>query len=508
MNSLLHVFWTGPSFPYSLRAFIKSWVEFLRKSHSDFQLVVWLTNDSYSALCEYMAGGRLGNFLDQKAWGKHLPNSDLLLNPAKLNAMTFYVGMFEPILAHYHPSLGDTFNLLKANRRMTSASNIARLMIVDQCGGIYTDIDYLHPNPAREFPKDIDQLIIALGDTNSNGFYMCISDLGDMRLVENQCVVLDPARKGSLKELFDRMDMLVTKGYADKLKTEVESESQYLDNPVTKGLNRSMFVEGLELELLQAFKSRSFEAFNSVNNIIYRDQYRMGEFVLLTKKGKVLKDPPMLFEGRRHDDYDITGLLTYAVPLVFFERHMSITRDMFYLSNWKRFMAFFDTARIDSQFEFRNLIGNKQGMYSWSNPGYSRLTKLESTVKTVERKYTESGRVCPKELLLSFILEFGGVMPGRLEARISVEERKERYEQLVRFIMDIKNNYVLKAKATEIVKNILRIALIREGFGVTTNMGKFALELLNRSNYKRLKNIIDPETRELKYQDLRDFAEI
>ncbi len=65
MKSLLHCFWTGGSFPYSLRSFIIMWVKYLRNSNSEFQLVLWVTGDTYKAISEYLEKG-LGNRLNQR----------------------------------------------------------------------------------------------------------------------------------------------------------------------------------------------------------------------------------------------------------------------------------------------------------------------------------------------------------------------------------------------------------------------------------------------------------
>ncbi len=81
MKSLLHCFWTGSSFPYGLRTFIKTWITYLRKSNSEFQLIVWLTPDSYTATSDYLAKG-LGNRIESDVWNKCFPGIDIEFSKA------------------------------------------------------------------------------------------------------------------------------------------------------------------------------------------------------------------------------------------------------------------------------------------------------------------------------------------------------------------------------------------------------------------------------------------
>ncbi len=99
MRSFLHCVWTGASFPYGLRRFVRTWVPYLRHCHSDFQVVVWLTHDSYQAASDFLLKGGLGDSIDQKGWNKIFPNIDILFNTAKLGFNKFYIGMIEPLLA-------------------------------------------------------------------------------------------------------------------------------------------------------------------------------------------------------------------------------------------------------------------------------------------------------------------------------------------------------------------------------------------------------------------------
>ncbi len=232
MKSIIHCVWTGASFPYRLRAFIKEWVPYLYKSNSEFELVVWLTSDSYQAASGYLSKG-FGNSLDQKNWGKFFPGMDLLLNKAKINFNTFYISLIEPLLANNPPTLQRVFDMLHDHRYYTSVSNIARVLIVNSYGGIYTDIDYLLPNYDLIFPKNISHILDVFEKKNNVGFYMSMTYLQQRAEVENQCLILDPQNTHALDDLIRKMNAYMVKKF-DDIKAACEMNVEYLDYPATK----------------------------------------------------------------------------------------------------------------------------------------------------------------------------------------------------------------------------------------------------------------------------------
>ena len=126
-------------------------MQYLRRSGSSFQLVLWTTADSYDKVTEYLQTTP-GGYIHQAGWGKHLSGCDLLVNRVKISYNTFFIGSIEQLLARFPSSLHAMFNLLKRGKRYTSVSNIGRLLAVNEYGGIYTDIDYLMPREGAAFP--------------------------------------------------------------------------------------------------------------------------------------------------------------------------------------------------------------------------------------------------------------------------------------------------------------------------------------------------------------------
>lgn len=53
--------------------------------------------------------------------------------------------MIDPLFAQYPRQLAEACNMFKDHQRYTTVSNIGRIMLLNTCGGIYTDIDFLLP---------------------------------------------------------------------------------------------------------------------------------------------------------------------------------------------------------------------------------------------------------------------------------------------------------------------------------------------------------------------------
>ncbi len=498
MKSLLHCVWTGASFPYRLRAFIKEWVPYLRKSNSEFELVVWLTNDSYQAASEYLSKG-FGNSLDQKNWGKLFPGMELLLNKAKINFNTFYISLIEPLLAHYPPTLQRVFDMLHDHKYYTSVSNIARVLIVNSCGGIYTDIDYLLPNYDLTFPKNINEILDIFQKRNRIGFYMSMTCLTQCAEVENQCLILDPQNTHSLDTLIRDMNSFMVKRF-EEIRAACIMNIEFLGHSATKSLAKSMFSSEHEGKFLEAYKKKS--------------SYNLGQASIATYKGEVHKvDLPFsaIYGLRQHlnivdDDgarfyhYKAIAMCTYSKVCDYFSRKLSVDGDEIYHENWVRFKALFSEKDVDQQYQFKTKSGNACGMYSWAHPGYARLNSLESAVHSVEKYY----------------------IPKKYPNRVPIRLINKFFENIKVFIIGSPNTADFASKASIIQNEISRnsrdyymsgfktiytlqdiFKLIREYEGLG-----FAVELLNEQIFCLIRVIIDPEKKVLTAEDIEAFIRI
>ena len=500
MKSLLHCFWCGPSFPYQLRQFVKSWVQHLRKSKSEFEIVVWLTKDSLQAAQQYLSSG-LGNSLDQKNWSKPIPNTEVLFFRASLGFNKFYIARPESLFTSVPHQLYDLFKEFHSKKRYTSASNICRLLIVNACGGIYTDVDYLLPDEAKTFPHDITQIMQVFNMRNSKGFYMSSVDLTNQILVENQCVIVDPSRIGSLADLFIRMSEFIDR-FHRQISLEVENNLEYLANPKTVALNKSMFTNPPHAHLMRAFKEKDYEAYIDICDEIFESEHFKGPVPTLGTK-MVQLNAPLLSKGSRHQGYHFTGLSTYTLASMFFQETLKGSIKNYHTKNWLPFTQFFDNEGIADQFEYFDRKGNRQGMYSWANPGYARLNAMSKVVGKLKSKYMERHNRVHKQPLIALITAASNEGFGFLESRT---ERQALLTDLERELHSQHNNALPIGLIIAYFKNFIRVVINKKGNITSNKMSEVVLGHLNSPHYRTLKNLIDPEKQQLTFEDLVAFT--
>ena len=495
MNSLIHCVWTGATFPYRLRVFIKSWLPYLQRCNSDFKLVVWLTSDSYDAMTEYLSKG-LGNRIDQKNWSKCLPGLDVLFNRVQINFNSFYVGLIEQLLIEYPPVLQHVFEILHDHKYYTSVSNISRVLVVNCCGGIYTDVDYLFPNQEIIFPKNMEQIIELLGRKQSKGFYMSMTYLNRNADVENQCLILDPNRILGLNPLIQRMCDLMTK-YNAEIKASCAMNVEYLGLPATKSLSKSLFTSPEEAKFMKAYNKRSSYELGQASLSLYgREEHKtpvpFSALFGLRNRLKYVDD-----DGARFYHYQPISRSTYTVVCDFFSRHLNAEAQEFYDEHWVKFRALFSEKDMDTQYLFETKSGNDCGMYSWAHPGYARLNSLEAAVKSIEKHYVPHkfpNRV-PVRLILIFFEQIKSVIT---EHEHSLELNKHLAE-IGQSLADNRKSYYISGFAT--------IYLLQNIFNLARNYNSlnFAVELLNSDKYLLIKNVIDPEKKSLTEEDIEAF---
>ncbi len=386
MKSLLHCLWTGPTFPYSLRKFIKNWVAYFSSSKSEFELILWLTEDSFHALEEYLIQG-VENSFDASRWSRCMPGIDVEFNRVSMNYNKFYIALVEPLLARYPTTLTSLFRILHENKRYTTVSNIGRVMLLDACGGIYTDIDYLNPNYQQRFPKNMKILMTVFNNYSRIGFYVSVRRHNNALLAENQCLILDPKKIGSLTILLRKI-ALKAASIMDKIAVESRNHMDFLENKRTIELSKSLFTSPEHNELAEAFKEKDVRHFNYVNAQIFKDERFQSE-AYNYDNGKLESSRPLLVHGTLHNSYLITGKLTYNFVIDYYQENLkryavSSTIDFVY----GVFFSFFNQRDIENQFEFKDTVTDSHvGMYSWANPGFSRLSTLKETILKMEERY-------------------------------------------------------------------------------------------------------------------------
>ena len=499
MKPMLHCFWTGSSFPYNLRSFIKLWVRHLRASNSDFEMVLWVTDDTLAVMKNYLETG-VGNRFDKGSWRKCIVGCDVLFKRVRLNFCDFYIARCEDQLKRYPADLKTMFTVLSKGKRYTTVSNIGRLIAVNACGGIYTDVDYLLPILDTDFPQDMRILLESFEHCSKLEFYLPTIRLGKSCLIENQCVVLDCKNIGCLTPLIRKITKDLMNCFA-LICVETGDHKSFLENEVTKELNQSLFMDGLFRDLLEAYKRRDITKFDEVNEELYRDQYLSDYYMARTGTHMRKNVKPMLRAGDRHEGYQVTSGTTYASVVNFFSDNLTPNLYEYIDRYWSSFLVFFNKEGIDSQFLFDDKReGRKRGMYSWANPGYSRLRSLEGAAKIIERRYIEQKGLIAKSLMINLMKAVEAQCTSFIE-----EGRLRVFDRIEAKLYKLSRNYLTPIDMKDYLKEFLAICFLEISI-MPSKVGLKTTEIINQSQYVELRNIIDPEKELLTYEDLRAFS--
>ncbi len=308
-------------------------------------------------------------------------------------------------------------------------------------------------------------------------------------------MILSPHKVGSLNPLLDTISKEILR-FEQKLTAESISNVEFQQHEKTKLLNKSMFKTGEHKELLSAYKQRSFTEYNSVIQRIYENECHSES----ARGGFLSKYKKMALGGTRHHKYELTGTVTYKNAIFFFGENLNPSlHEVYQTTYYPRFRAFFNQRALNSQYEFKDDSGENWGMYSWANPGFSRISNLEKTVSFVSRKYIDSHNLMSKQDLLDMII------------RVELENEGSDLDDKVKKLKILKQ--AIEAKGENHLKTPDAIGFLRsyltaviENIPDTNNkIGKVALSLLNDHRYKKYKDLIDPEKRILDSQDLENF---
>ena len=497
MKSFLHCFWTGPTFPQALRKFIKAWVPYLRRSNSNFELILWTTEDSFEAAREYLSKG-LGNSIDLDSPGKCFAPLSLIFTPAKVNFSTFYIGKLESILLQKKFIWREIIELFRTHKYYTSISNLARILIVNHCSGIYTDIDYLYPNPKQNFPKNMAEITQVFKWSGQPEFYMPVIGTEGIIAIENQCLVLTENSIGELNHLIRNIELDLA-WTLDDIKKSGRLNTEFLEDEITKNLSTSFFYSGTQKELLEAYKQRDATLFCRINKKLYAGKTHPHSKSLQPSYFNTCSSIGMVDEsGTRHLHYKPISEITFIGVAMYF----GDTRRRF--SNreskecWNKFRKYFSEEHMDHQFRFKTEKGNTYGMYTWANPGYSRLAQLEEAVHTVEKYYVpRSRRGIPLSLIKKFIVEC-----RTLSLKNQRKEAEEATQELIEMLKIIKTNF-----HEEVISSEIACIMVKECFAIVHKLQNIneILERINSDMYLRLKNLIDSEKSPLTVDDIEGF---
>ena len=383
MRPYLHCFWTGGSFPYNFKVFIRKWAAHLQKSNSRFRLIVWCTKDAYDII-----QGRLSADQPRKQWQAETLEDGLKVLKVSADYNSFYLADFAHVFEKMPDSIKKLFNTCVASKLYTSASNLARIFITNHFEGIYTDVDFLMPNLKQPFPPDMSEIAKAFSGFNSNGFYLPAYYYVSAGLCENQCIVVLAGYQGCFQALINEIAHEAATKF-DRIHAQGLNNLEYLAHPKTQALNKTLFMEPEFKRFLEAYNQKLIENFSFAVERYYDEMYHSTPELLESQETDF--NPHFAFQGDRFSRMHWINLYTYEYLVDFFLKIFpnDTEFDLYARYSWEVFGRFFDQEAIRAQFKMRDKRGVLTGIYSWSHPGYSRLKSLDDAAKVVQRKYRE-----------------------------------------------------------------------------------------------------------------------
>ncbi|UDQ98489.1 glycosyltransferase [Lentisphaerota bacterium WC36G] len=496
MKSLIHCVWTGASFPFRLRQFIKNWTSYLRQNQSDFQIVVWLTDDSLAAAIDFLKKTAQAQIYCETG-GVHLEGIDLNFIEAKLNHHKFFIGKLTPLFELYSPVFKKVVSILHSHQYYTSISNIARVLIVNHCGGIYTDVDYLSPNSEIDFPKNIDELIVLFKHWSEIDFYLPATKFYTDIEMENQCVILSPHHKGSLEPLIKEMIKQIDQKM-EAIEHSAAMNQEFLTHELTQQLAKSMFADGELRNLLELYRRRDEYNYSKLVGRLYKGlvhQKISPQSSPFVKKVNCINFLDR--ENTRHFHYEVISKCTFEIVVNFFEKKLKINTDEYFKYCWSKFRKLFSTKSLDEQFLFTDKNGEKIAMYTWSNPGYGRLSNLEKAVGSIEKNYIPIPQRISLSMMCTFICQVRGLALNL----------KGEYAQIYSKIFLSMQDLLIKSSNGFVLSSI-QCSLFLHDFLVAVHecsIMEKTVELLNNEKYQKIKMLINPEHEKLSIDDIESF---
>ena len=509
MYSYLHCFWTGNSFPLNVRFFVKKWAHHLSKSRSQFKIILWTTDSSQQAAIEYLNSDKMSE-IQSFGYGI-LADIEQYTIKARMQYNTFYICSVEELIQKQERSLQWAFKLCLEHRLPTIASNIARVIIVNQYEGIYSDIDFLLPNDSVNFPLNMSVITPLFGSSSSLGFYLPYHEnVLDDGLIENQALVVMQGHNGCLKTLISRMGRYCRK-HPYYLKTEAQQHVEFLEHPTTKKLGSSLYMsEAYEIKLLKAYIERDYSRFLPVLHMLYHDEMH-SEFVVkedseFFKFEYSVSQKPLLHDASRFHHYTYLSKITYESVTEEFAASLRVSFEDYCKNYWGKFVKFFDETALASQFQFKTLDGMTVAMYSWAHPGYSRLKALEDAATVIGREYRSRGGFIKKEVYIALI--------EKLKMWCSSESESERIKFKVSFFEKLQDRLrslsVLSLSREDAVIHLHSLLLIVELKSWQEDQDRlksFLCDELNRNGkFIKIKQLIDPQKEAINPNDLFAFV--
>lgn len=345
----LNFFWVGNTPSYALKMNLANWKEHLLSSNSKAEVFLWTNKETlekmfakYKGLTLFKAKSNLflnedESFnINQFTWSLKSENGE---------NVAISVLEIDALLEHYqkdYPKLIRMYQSLIANKVYPFASDYARAFILNFFPGIYFDADY-KPNLQKVFFKDLNELeylFLSNGYSTYNNFFM----LSIHNIIEN--MTLMSFKMGVYENIFLKFENELSDSvFNEKINLDINNYIKNNNNPRVKELNKSNFTKDKDKKYLDAYLLRKEEVFVKYN-----------------------KDENIYF---KYPYLEWFGLSMFG----------------YYKYKWPYFIKF---CNEHLNIYFYSFQKNEMKLYSWRNPGFSRLCELNEVQKTISNRYSKN----------------------------------------------------------------------------------------------------------------------
>ena len=364
MRSFLHFYWGGSCPNYNLKSNLRNWAAHLAKSKSSFKIILWV---------DYVAFGKLKDNYSQaiQILQDEYQDYKWFIEGYSIGIKIFRERNF---LQHYHAT-NEAYKLFVTFNTYPFASDIARIAILQNYGGIYLDCDML-PNFNNQFPNNITIFERLLQGCSSIGFYIIAlpTKLENRFLISTRIGALTPGMQYIESRLQDVMKALMT---------NVPAMRSFFNSPENRHINSSFFMNEFKAQL-EAFKNKDVGGYRYATSRSFQNY-----------QGSVATE----YTATPKRNYSIfaqsgipiwTGTLNTIFDATFHIFHQYCSK------NTEDYTALFQQTVSPFLISEQTAID----LGSWSDPGYSRLLKLKFAARVVE-KYRQNpikkARAIPKK---------------------------------------------------------------------------------------------------------------
>jgi hypothetical protein len=352
MNNLINFFWAGGLIPARIKYNLKNWVSHLKKSNSLFEVIVWSNREAIEILLEDEAEKKNVSSITHCSYKWTIGKSHVVI---KSFDELCELEKFDQLSKMY-------FALIK-NKLFPIASDIARIFILNKKRGVYLDCD-MHPNENFIFPKTIADLELLFLDLNSNKLYLPFLN----NTPENGMLFYFGITNGLLALINEMND--ISENMADKISYDSIQHNAFIKSNENNEINNLFFNSNkYGNKYIDAYKKKSICDYR---NVTTKKLKNYNAYVYPLNSNSIPKEVKIYRNGMPPWNVGFNNF--FSIISSYFKRGLK------------------ESAIYQSLYEknISNLIESQQDLlllYTWSDPGYGTLTKLQYCANTIGSAY-------------------------------------------------------------------------------------------------------------------------